>query len=294
MRFLHVSILAGFLLTINADVEDPDCETLINVHRNTVYRKSLGKTLRINCSVTFCNNTPPTITWNRDVNNKTVPVNVTNNGRIQTQWKKISDLEGTSFLIFKKTLDSDAGIYWCQGGDSVGHKIDIYFQDDGQHTTTTTENKTTPSPEIPEGLMMYVYTAAGIVTFVITVIIISVASMHGCKGKPKKNETQTVNQYVAIPMAERPLQSSPPSRRSARRKPPPSRPSEPPLPRNINQGTGQRERSTVEDEGTTIVYAALNHQSLEGAAARPRVRPAEEWSEYAAICVKDHQNGQGR
>lgn len=30
---------------------------------------------------------------------------------------------------------------------------------------------------------MYVYTAAGIVSFVIIVIIISVISMHGCKGK---------------------------------------------------------------------------------------------------------------
>lgn len=33
-----------------------------------------------------------------------------------------------------------------------------------------------------ENLWMYVYTATGIVAFVIIVIIISVASMRGCKG----------------------------------------------------------------------------------------------------------------
>lgn len=34
-----------------------------------------------------------------------------------------------------------------------------------------------------DSLWMYIYTAAGIVAFVIIVIIISVASMQGCKGE---------------------------------------------------------------------------------------------------------------
>ncbi|KAM3585229.1 uncharacterized protein V6R79_011316 [Siganus canaliculatus] len=174
---LHMSILTMVFLPLKADVEDPDCETLINVHRNTVYRESLGKTLRINCSVTFCNNPPPTITWNRHVNNKNVPVSVTNNGRIQTQWKKISDLEGTSFLFFKNTLGSDAGIYWCQGGGSVSHTIEVQVYDDEQRATMAATTETRP----PDTDWTYVYWIAAIIGCVIIMVIMYATCK--CKGE---------------------------------------------------------------------------------------------------------------
>ncbi|KAF1371824.1 hypothetical protein PFLUV_G00273380 [Perca fluviatilis] len=140
-------------------------------------------------------------------------------------------------------------------------------------------------PGARDDLWIYMYFAAGIVPFVIIVIILSVVSMRGCKGKPKK-ERQTENQYIAIPMVEQPFPhasiqpsprgtpSAPPSRRSTRRITSPSQPNELPAPRDN------------EEEGSSIVYAALNHQ-LPGAAAGPPRRQQEETSEYAAIRVKD-------
>lgn len=120
------------------------------------------------------------------------------------------------------------------------------------------------------------------------------------------------SQYIAVPMKEQPLSrvshqvsprgspSMPPSRRSSRRKmptsaqvnqlppPPPSAPTPPrddePCYSEIKKDR-ERPRKTAAEEKNSIIYAALNHQPLEGTAVvRPR-RPIEENSEYAAIRV---------
>lgn len=109
---------------------------------------------------------------------------------------------------------------------------------------------------------------------------------------------------MVIPMVQQPFPraglessprgspSAPPSRRSTRRKTPPPQANEPPLPRDSEHVYGQvkedrkRQRHAAEDEGSSVVYAALNHRLPAGAAARPR-RQMEETSEYAAIRVKD-------
>ncbi|KAA8579785.1 hypothetical protein FQN60_006878 [Etheostoma spectabile] len=172
-----------------------------------------------------------------------------------------------SYLIFQKILRNDSG--------------------DGESNGTRNDPKTkTLYPGHGENLWVYMYFAAGIVPFVIIVIILSVLSMRGCKGKPKK-ELQTENQYMAIPMVEQPFPhaspqpsprgtpSAPPSRRSTRKTTPPSQPHELPTPRDN------------EEEGSSVVYAALNHQLPAGAAARPPRRRQQETSEYAAIRVQD-------
>lgn len=111
---------------------------------------------------------------------------------------------------------------------------------------------------------------------------------------------------MAIPMVEQPpppaspqalprgSPSEPLPRRSTRRKTPPSQPSELPLPRDNEPLYGrakkdrERPRTAVEEEeGSSLVYAALNHQLPARAAARPP-RQVEETSEYAAIRVKDY------
>ena len=51
----------------------------------------------------------------------------------------------------------------------------------------------------------------------------------------------------------------------------------------------ERQWNTAEEEGSSIIYAALNHQMLPRAAARP-VRLQEEFSEYAAVCVSQGPN----
>ncbi|KAI3366008.1 hypothetical protein L3Q82_009835 [Scortum barcoo] len=302
---LRVSILAVLLVTLNADSEDSNCELQIKVHRHTLYEGFPGKDLRINCTVVFCSSSPPEVSWYKlEKTAPPSPLNVSSNSRIKTEWKSLKDLGGTSYLIFQNALISDSGVYLCRSGGSVSHYINVTVNDsvvsDEERINDTQKNETEvtqPDPPSPaEDLLMYVYAGAGIVAFVILVIIISVASMQGCKGKPK-TETRTDNQYMAIPMVEQPFQQSPrgsPSvplpRRSTRKKAPSSQPNELPLPRDDEHLYGQiqedreRQRNVQEEEGGSVVYAALNHQLPARAAARPR-RQMDETSEYAAIRI---------
>ncbi|TKS66528.1 hypothetical protein D9C73_000585 [Collichthys lucidus] len=304
---VHVSILAVLFLTMNADSEDTACGVELRVRRNTVYETFLGKQLRINCTVTFCNDSPPTVSWFK--REKTdVPVNVSSDSHIKTKWKTLKAGEGISYLIFQNIMKSDSGAYHCRDGVGVSHGINVSVHDvlDVPSNDTKKNDTNSINSENKPDILMYVYLAAGILAFVIIVIAISVASLHGCKGKPKKKETQTDNQYMAIPMVEHPFQhdslqasprgspSEPPSRRSTRKKTPtpsPSQPNDSPTPKDnehlygkVKGGRG-RQRNTAEEEGS-VVYAALNHQAAARPDARPR-RPQEKSSEYAAIRVKN-------
>ncbi|XP_039858397.1 B- and T-lymphocyte attenuator-like isoform X2 [Simochromis diagramma] len=296
---LHVSILVGLLLTLNAQ-SDSDCSTEIRVRRNTVYNASVGQQLWINCTVFFCNDSPTTVTWYK-VEEAIVPINVSGDSHIKTEWKPLNESVWIFYLTFQNILRNDSGQYQCQGGGSMGHAITVNVYDHAEITTVTQNNvrvRTTSAPENTKTLLLYVYSAAGIATFVIIVIIISVISMRGCKGKPKK-DSQAENQYMQIPMVERPLpqpslepsqRGSPyaaPSRRSTKRKTPPRQPNEFRLSRDNEQAYGpshvgrERQRNTVEEESGSVVYAALNHE-LPQRVNRPRME-VEETSEYAAI-----------
>ncbi|XP_026220282.1 B- and T-lymphocyte attenuator-like [Anabas testudineus] len=196
---LHVSILAGLLFTLNADSEDSKCETEIKVRRNTIFKAVVGQELRINCTVVFCNNS---VSWYK-VEKTAVPVNISNDSHIKTDWKSLTNVEGISFLMFRNILSSDSGLYGCQSGGSVSHTINVSVHDIAETTTdlwnnTTTQTTNGNSEDDKDDLWMYIYCAAGIVGFVVLVIIISVISMQGCKGKSKK-KTQTDNQYMEFP-----------------------------------------------------------------------------------------------
>uniref|UniRef100_A0A4W6F5U9 Ig-like domain-containing protein n=1 Tax=Lates calcarifer TaxID=8187 RepID=A0A4W6F5U9_LATCA len=181
---LYVSILAALVLTLNADSKTSECETSIKVRRNTVYQAFVGQDLRINCTVSFCNNTQP-VSWFK-LENGTDSVSVNKNSHIKTEWKPSDHLEGTSYLIFQKILSNDSGVYRCRSGGSVSHNINILVSGDAELTTVTSRTETTSttsSPEPRENLLMYVYCASGILAFVMIVIVISVISMQGCKGE---------------------------------------------------------------------------------------------------------------
>ncbi|KAK9523910.1 hypothetical protein VZT92_017793 [Zoarces viviparus] len=299
---LHVFILAGMLLTLKADGEYSDCEVELIVNRDIVYEAFLGEELRIHCTVEFCSDSPPPVFWYKSERTN-VPVNVSSGSHIKTEWTLLKHLKGKSFLIFQKVRRNDSGAYQCRVGGSVSHFINVSVHGEGTNVTKNNDtNRGTSDQESPKDLWLYMYFAAGIVAFVIIVIIISVASMRGCKGKSKsKKETQTENQYMAIPMVEQPFlhaspqplpRGSPSGRRSTRRKTPPSHPDESPSPKDnahmYGKTRGDRERREVaaQEAGSSVVYAALNHLRPAAAAARPR-RPREETSEYAAIRVKD-------
>ncbi|XP_035488466.1 uncharacterized protein LOC118309916 isoform X2 [Scophthalmus maximus] len=278
---LHASLLAVLVLKLNADSEDSDCSLGIEVRRNTAFEILLGQDLVINCKIIFCNDSQHAVTWFK-LDEKNVPVTVSDSSRIKTEWKELNKSEGVLYLKFQKVLSNDSGLYHCHYGHEVGHSINVSVHDGA---TGTQQNP-----------WMYVYSAAGIVAFVIIVIVMSVISMRGCKGKSKK-EAQTEIQYVSIPIVEPPFQhggleplsrespSVPPSVISTKTLP--SKPNEVTLPRDngglygkINEDR-KRKKNAVE-EGSSVVYAALNHQ-LPPAGAAARSRRPQEFSEYAAI-----------
>uniref|UniRef100_UPI003AACEA80 B- and T-lymphocyte attenuator-like n=1 Tax=Centroberyx gerrardi TaxID=166262 RepID=UPI003AACEA80 len=187
---LHVSVLAALLLTLDADSQDSDCELQLKVRRGTVYNASLGENLRIHCTVVFCNNSPPTISWYK-LDQSFTPIHFNSSTHITTEWKISGNLEGISYLVFTNILTSDSGVYRCHGGGQVSHSVTVYVSD-----STISQDH-----DFMETLWPYVYIAAGIMPLVIIVIIISVLSMRRCKGESKK-ERQSENQYMSIHMTE--------------------------------------------------------------------------------------------
>lgn len=285
----HLFFMAVLCLTLNADNETFHCELEIKVQRNTVYKARVGEQLRINCPVQLCNNSPPTITWFKLEPDHT-GVNLSN--RVKIEWEIKDNVKGTSVLLFQNVISRDSGLYQCRSGNFVSHTINVTVEDVNVNGTLQNQTNSTPTAD-PNGngqMWLYLYSAAGIIGFVFIVIVISVLSMKGCNGKPRKkdqNETQNI-----IPMVEQPSQhtsnqalprgsphrpTSPTSHRSSRKDPSAH------TQRSNAYGNGDRERQRYGPEEEGVVYVAINHRQLAGA-PRPQV-VVEETSEYAAIRV---------
>ncbi|XP_019116065.1 B- and T-lymphocyte attenuator [Larimichthys crocea] len=185
----HVFILMMLLLILEADGEDTDCEVEFRVRRNTVYETSLGEQLRINCTVIFCNNSPPTVSWYK-LEKTGFPVDVSSDSHIKTEWKTLKAGEGISYLIFQNVLKSDSGVYLCHAGDSVSHCINVSVHEVSMFELTTATTSEPQSPTMQNNLSAYLpqcvpYHAAGVGVFILIVIIICVTSKRGCKGRSR-------------------------------------------------------------------------------------------------------------
>ncbi|XP_070711430.1 B- and T-lymphocyte attenuator-like [Pempheris klunzingeri] len=176
---LHVFILAAVVLALEADSEDSNCEIEIRIHRGTHYEVSHGEELRIQCPVDFCNNQPPTISWNK-LGNTPVPVNISSH--IKTEWITLSHSQGTAFLVFQNIHRSDSGVYQCLSGGNVGHGITVSVDDSRLSENTTVTQKTdTKSSTSLDNLWPFLYRVAGITMFAIIMLTICVISKSGCK-----------------------------------------------------------------------------------------------------------------
>ncbi|XP_028325568.1 B- and T-lymphocyte attenuator isoform X5 [Gouania willdenowi] len=229
---VDISILVALLLTCNTeatDSEDSSCSQRITVRRHTVYKATVGQTLKINCTVFFCDDTPPTVSWEK--NSFLIPVNKTSH--INTEWSLINKQEGVSLLSFKKIHLSDSGRYNCQMKGSVSH-----------------------------GITLNVY------------------------GRSKK-ENKTENQYICMEertFTHRTPKGSPSVTPSTQKKTtlmPPKREIV-----STHKAQMREENMTQkEEEGASIVYAAINHQLPSTAAGPRRQTPQEEPTLYAALRV---------
>uniref|UniRef100_A0A8C4EXF8 Ig-like domain-containing protein n=1 Tax=Dicentrarchus labrax TaxID=13489 RepID=A0A8C4EXF8_DICLA len=268
---ISVLPLAGISLNLHHN-----CEIELRVRRHTVFNVSSGQDLKINCTVRFCNDSPPTVSWYK-FEKSDVPVNVSSGGHIKTEWEKVKHLEGISYLIFKNIHMSDSGSYQCRSGLIMGHNINVSVNGKSKKETQTDnqvgQRYISPHPSSCFYLFKHLNTFSGCLQYMAIAMVEQPFPHPGLQGSPRGSP------------------APPPSRRSTRRKTPPSQPNELPLPGDNEHLYGripedrERQRNTAEEEGS-VVYAALNHQLPPRAAARPR-RPMEECSEYAAIRVKD-------
>ncbi|XP_036070393.1 B- and T-lymphocyte attenuator-like isoform X2 [Oryzias melastigma] len=291
-------ILAGLLLPLKADSKD-GCSVEVRVRRDTKYDVFQGEEVRIQCPVSFCSLPPPRVIWK-----KFEEPQIQINRGIKIIWEQNNTLNGASILVFEKIHRNDSGLYQCMMKESVGHniKVSVHGLNETIKTKTSNQSSTEPPQNDQDRSWMYVYFVPGIALFVIMVIVISIVSMRGCRAKPK--ETQTENQYVAIPMAEQPvphgsLQPSPrgspvvpPSRRSTKRETPPRQPVGPTTPgyeEQLHPSTSQdrnRQRAMAPaDDSSSLLYVTLNLQQRP-AARTGRTEEREPPSEYAAIRVK--------
>ncbi|KAM6893934.1 uncharacterized protein FYW49_020268 [Xenentodon cancila] len=308
---LHMSILAMLFVTTYS--EGSDCNPEIQVRRHTKYEADRGEDLRIECPVAFCNASPPEVQWLKEKESGFRAV-VDSEGHIKVEWKSVKEFEGKSFLIFRNIYKNDEGLYQCQIPGGISHYINVSVNEDTasvESNNATQMNDTSKvirsfvladnhsGSKVPEIVWLYVYCAAGIVSFVIIVIIISVISMRGCKEKSKE-KTQTENQYEAIEMIKQHanLHPSPrgspcvvPPRRSARRQTPSRQLNELRSSRDNEQLSEQMKEdrhsksAAPEVRDGSVVYAALNHDLPQRPAARPLRPVTSETSEYAAIRV---------
>uniref|UniRef100_A0A3B3WUX6 Ig-like domain-containing protein n=1 Tax=Poecilia mexicana TaxID=48701 RepID=A0A3B3WUX6_9TELE len=187
------SIWTVQFLTTEAD--DDECTPELQVRRNTTYKANLGEKLRIQCPVKLCNNSPPTICWSK-VEEKNICLNDNNTNHIKTEWKRSNLSTGIFYLLFQNIVSSDSGGYQCKGGGSISHVIYVNVYDMGTndtHKPVTNDTNDQSETEPADRFLLYMYSAAGIGSFVIIVIIISVICMQGCKGKSRK-EKQKENQ----------------------------------------------------------------------------------------------------
>ncbi|XP_029379527.1 uncharacterized protein btla isoform X2 [Echeneis naucrates] len=193
-------ISASLIQTSGADTQDSECETVIQVRRNTLYQPSCGQKLIIKCPVFYCNKSP-TISWIKLENNThPVPVPVSGSSHITAEWEQINSTAGISKLIFNKILRSDSGLYCCGSEGSQSHVINVTVKGDGEFTTvkwqndTTKDNPTTASwtttdfvnPTAQDTFWPYIIHLVVAVVFFIIVTAFCVITNPGCRGESRK------------------------------------------------------------------------------------------------------------
>nr|XP_029137712.1 B- and T-lymphocyte attenuator-like [Labrus bergylta] len=171
---LHVSILAATLLTLEVSCTD-ECHVQIKVRRYTKYKAHLGEELKIDCPVTFCDDTPPEISWFK-LNLTGDPINISGGSRFKSEWKPLKHLEGVLVLIIQNFVRNDSGIYWCGSSSSLGHKISVSVNDSVELITDQSTTSEPRRPETEDAFWPFVCRVIGLLVFVAIVIAMFVTS----------------------------------------------------------------------------------------------------------------------
>nr|XP_061802929.1 uncharacterized protein LOC133594195 [Nerophis lumbriciformis] len=247
-----VFLCAVLHLTLCFSYGDDCLETIIG--DTNAYKAPIGGNLQINCTYKYATRSYQncSVSWFKLENATFVPV--TTDSLTDFKLIHLSHLEKILLLCFTNIQKSNAGLYRCKSGLTVGHNIEV-----------------TVYGITERGWWMYAYSVAGTIAFVIVVIFISVISMLWCKGDSER-ETQTGNQNLN-------LVNQPPSAKSEVTQTSSSSYIYSKVSLDDDNHTNSRTA-----EGDIVAYAALDHKRFPAASTRPR-RPKEECSVYADIRV---------
>ncbi|CAJ1087554.1 B- and T-lymphocyte attenuator-like [Xyrichtys novacula] len=186
---LYMLVLAAGPLTLEADGKD-ECEFYI-VRRNIKYEAFLGEDLRISCTVKFCDDSPPTVSWfklERNYENDVFILISDSSHRLKTEWQTLKHLEGVSSLIFQNIVTNDSGVYRCESEGQVGRNIKVNVTG-------------TPNSEDEETFMPFIFYVVGIMGSLIIVMAIYAASKSTCKGDSRNTpDPDHQPSHHALPM----------------------------------------------------------------------------------------------
>uniref|UniRef100_A0A667YHQ8 Ig-like domain-containing protein n=1 Tax=Myripristis murdjan TaxID=586833 RepID=A0A667YHQ8_9TELE len=104
------------------------CCPAVTVRPGTNLTASPGEQLHVNCPVTFCSDSPPTVTWLKTYEN--IQERVSRTDQIQTSWRSLTENSGIAVLQFTNISADDAGVYQCyfsdyQGTTRISHYISV-------------------------------------------------------------------------------------------------------------------------------------------------------------------------
>ncbi|XP_067259635.1 B- and T-lymphocyte attenuator-like isoform X2 [Chanodichthys erythropterus] len=178
------------------------CNPVLKVPRNTVFKAHVMTVLKINCTVNLrgCHRSPRVL-WCKIDGNDCKALN--HSDYIKTEWNKTTEHEGKAFLIFLNISMEDAGLYRCKESEtSVSHAINVTVTDNNKDefsstprsTTDNNNNEFSPTPsstsdlytiqnDDQQWLRLYVYICSGIagLVFIVLLTLIYVVGRQGRK-----------------------------------------------------------------------------------------------------------------
>ncbi|XP_028847254.1 B- and T-lymphocyte attenuator-like [Denticeps clupeoides] len=189
--------LWSFCLYTDAQVIGSPCYPEVQVKRNTVWRGQLTKPLKINCTVKYCEATPPLMWCKYKTPYDCIPINQTDNIYM---WPERQGHDLIYFLEIKRISIEDDGTYGCKIQSlAQGHFINISVLNDIKDTESTNSTTEFSSPINGYDWPLYLYICSGIIVLVFTLTLASFLSLSGCKWSRREELTEQV-QFVSTKM----------------------------------------------------------------------------------------------
>ncbi|KAI7808403.1 uncharacterized protein si:ch211-214p13.8 [Triplophysa rosa] len=191
-----LTLFMAFILHVSIDAQGQgqgrQCP-VFKVTRGTVHKVCLKKSLKISCSLKYCDDQPINIIlWTKsDYLGKWIPVNTRHH--ISSSQKHFDLLNLTSYLTFTNISKHHEGSYRCEFNlphiSTVSHQINVFVTDN----STGTEISCTESSDSGPWWLPYLSICMGVVMLIFLTTVITFLSASGFKCSRKKVNQRAQN-----------------------------------------------------------------------------------------------------